>query len=71
MVVYRMKRMYKKYDVHGNLFCVGTGAGGIEITEEEYNTLLAEIQAANQQEEPDSDEISDAEALNIILGVSE
>lgn len=43
----------------------------IEITEEEYNTLLAEIEAANQPEEPDPDEISDAEALDIILGVSE
>ena len=40
----------------------------IEISEEEYNTLLAEIHAAD---EPDPDEISDAEALNIILGVSE
>ena len=40
----------------------------VEITEEEYNTLLAEIQAADS---PDPDEISDAEALDIILGVSE
>lgn len=40
----------------------------IEITEKEYNALLAEIQAANN---PDPDEISDTEALNIILGVSE
>lgn len=40
----------------------------VEITEDEYNTLLAEIQAADASE---SDEISDGEALNIILGVSE
>ena len=40
----------------------------IEITEEEYNALLAEIQAADA---PDPDEISDDEALNIILGVRE
>lgn len=66
-----MKRMYKKYDAHGNLLCVGTGSGGIEITEEEYNILLTEIKAANQPDESDTDEISDEEALNIILGVSE
>ena len=40
----------------------------IEITEEEYNILLAEIQAADALVQ---DEISDEEALNIILGVSE
>lgn len=40
----------------------------VEITEDEYNALLAEIQAADA---PDPDEISDAEALDIILGVSE
>lgn len=40
----------------------------VEITEEEYNILLAEIEAENQPEEPDIDEISDTEALNIILG---
>ena len=43
----------------------------VEITEEEYNILFAEIEAANQQVEPDPDEISDDEALDIILGVSE
>lgn len=43
----------------------------VEIMQEEYKTLLAEIEAANQPEEPDPDEISDTEALNIILGVSE
>lgn len=40
----------------------------VEITEEEYNTLLAEIEAENQPEEIDSDEISDTEALDLILG---
>lgn len=40
----------------------------IEITEEEYSAHLAEIQAANQPEEPDPDEISAEEALDIILG---
>ena len=43
----------------------------VEIIEDEYNALLAEIEAANQPEEPDPDEISAEEALNIILGVSE
>ena len=39
----------------------------IEITEEEYNAILEEW-AANV---PDPDEISDSEALAIILGVTE
>lgn len=64
-------RYYKKFKSDGSLWCIGTGPGGIEITEEEYNTLLAEMVAANQPEEPEPDEISDEEALNIILGVSE
>lgn len=42
----------------------------VEITQEEYETLLAEIEAANQPEEPAPDEISAEEALDIILGVS-
>ena len=40
----------------------------VEITQEEYNLLSAEIEAANQPEEPDPDEISAEEALDIILG---
>lgn len=61
-------RYYKEIE-NGILTSIGTGkAGGIEITEEEYNALLAEIQAANQPEE--TDEISAEEALDIILGVS-
>lgn len=43
----------------------------VEITEEEYQSLLAEIEAANQTEEPETDEISDTEALNIITGKTE
>lgn len=43
----------------------------VEITQEEYNALFAENEAANQPEEPDPDEITAEEALNIILGVSE
>lgn len=39
----------------------------VEITEEEYDSHIAEILAANQTE-TDPDEISDTEALNIIVG---
>ena len=34
---------YAKYDKSGKLLAIGTGKGGTEITEAEYNTLLAEI----------------------------
>lgn len=36
-------RFYIKRDELGNLTCIGTGPGGTEITEAEYNTLLSEI----------------------------
>ena len=36
-------RHYALYDESGKLIAVGTGFGGIEITEAEYNALLAEI----------------------------
>lgn len=36
-------RYYAQYNDGGKLFAIGTGCGGIEITEEEYNRLLAEI----------------------------
>lgn len=36
-------RYYAKYSDSGTLYSIGTGAGGTEITEAEYNTLLAEI----------------------------
>ena len=35
-------RFYAKYD-HEKLLYIGTGPGGEEITEAEYNSLLAEI----------------------------
>ena len=36
-------RYYAQYTDTGQLLAIGTGAGGTEITEAEYNTLLAEI----------------------------
>ena len=38
-------RYYAQYNDNGKLLAIGTGYGGIEITEAEYNTLLAEIRA--------------------------
>lgn len=36
-------RYYAQYDDSGNLLAIGTGTGGTEITEAEYNALLSEI----------------------------
>ena len=36
-------RYYAQYNNSGKLNAIGTGNGGVEITEAEYNTLLAEI----------------------------
>ena len=36
-------RYYAQYSDTGKLLVIGTGQGGIEITESEYNALLAEI----------------------------
>ena len=36
-------RYYKHYNEAGKLVIIGTGPGGTEITEAEYNALLAEI----------------------------
>ena len=36
-------RYYAQYNNSGKLIAIGTGAGGTEITEAEYNVLLAEI----------------------------
>ena len=35
-------RYYARYNDSGNLLAIGTGSGGTEITEAEYNALLAE-----------------------------
>ena len=36
-------RYYAQYNDSGKLLAIGTGYGGEEITESEYNTLLSEI----------------------------
>ena len=36
-------RYYAQYNDTGKLLAIGTGSGGTEITEAEYNALLAEI----------------------------
>lgn len=36
-------RYYAQYNESGKLLAIGTGPGGIEISEEEYNRLLTEI----------------------------
>lgn len=38
-----MKRYYCQYSDSGALLAIGTGLGGTEITEAEYNALLSEI----------------------------
>ena len=36
-------RYYAQYNDNGKLIAIGTGSGGTEITEAEYNALLVEI----------------------------
>ena len=36
-------RYYAQYNANGKLIAIGTGSGGTEITEVEYNALLSEI----------------------------
>ena len=36
-------RFFAQYDDSGKLIAIGTGPGGTEITESEYNALLSEI----------------------------
>lgn len=36
-------RYYAQYNASGKLIAIGTGNGGTEITEAEYNALLSEI----------------------------
>lgn len=83
---------YYKQIIDNYLTAIGTGPGGTEITETEYNLILSVIQSRPTSEtqgyrlrtdltweaydlppapEPsDDDEISNEEALNILLGGS-
>ena len=36
-------RYYAQYNDNGKILAIGTGPGGVEITEDEYNRLMAEI----------------------------
>lgn len=36
-------RCYAKYNAFGALIAIGTGSGGVEITQDEYDCLLIEI----------------------------
>ena len=36
-------RYYAQFDSENKIIAIGTGYGGVEITEEEYNRLLSEI----------------------------
>lgn len=36
-------RYYAQYNENGKLLAIGTGYGGVEITEAEYNAILSEI----------------------------
>lgn len=84
-------RYYKQISTD-YILAIGTGLGGIEITETEYNSILSTIQSRPVSDtqgyrlradltweaydlppapEPsDDDEISNEEALNILLGGS-
>ena len=41
-------RYYAQHNESNTLIAIGTGSGGIEITEEEYNRLLTEIRTKAQ-----------------------
>ena len=82
-----MMRYYKNVD-NGYILAIGTGNGGTEITESEYNEIMSVIQTRPQPTEttdyrlkddltwesyevepiPESDEVDDSEALEILLG---
>ena len=81
---------YNKQVSNSYISAIGTGHGGVEITEDEYNAIMDVIknrpsaegkgyrlktdltwEAYDLPPEPepsDEDEVSDAQALNILLG---
>ena len=82
-------RFYKQTS-NNYIIAIGTGAGGTEITEDEYKNIMAMIQNCPAEkgkgyrlktdltweaydlppdpEPSDEDELSDTQALNILLG---
>ena len=84
--------VYYKQLSDNYILAIGTGPGGTEITETEYNSILSAIQSRPtsetqgyrlrtdltweaydlppELESSDDDEISNEEALNILLGGS-
>lgn len=84
---------YNKQIFNNYIIAIGTGYGGTEISEAEYNDIMAIIQSCPaaegkgyrlktdltweeydlppEREPSDEDELSDAEALNVIMGVTE
>lgn len=41
-------RYYAEYNENGELLAIGIGEDGVEITEEEYNAIMAELQLKNE-----------------------
>ena len=41
-------RHYALYDGEGRMVCIGKGAGGVEITQEEYEALRAQIEEKSE-----------------------
>lgn len=41
-------RYYAQYNDNNKLIAIGTGYGGVEITEEEYNRILDEIRTKSE-----------------------
>lgn len=41
-------RHYVLYDGEGRMVCIGRGAGGVEITQEEYEALRAQIEEKSE-----------------------
>ena len=41
-------RHYALYDGEGRMVCIGMGAGGVEITQDEYEALRAQIKEKNE-----------------------
>ena len=64
-------RYFVQYGKKNHIIAIGTGAGGTEITKVEYDETDLTWEAYDLPPEPepsDEDELSDTQALNILLG---